>query len=493
MAHINLIPGEQGVRMSTLSPKYLHTNSTSHTWPFSAVAELVDNAYDPDVEASQLWIDIERYGFEQCLTFTDNGAGMDSLKLHKMLSFGFCEKVAKKDHLPVGHYGNGFKSGSMRLGKDAIIFTKQEDSRSVGFLSQTYLNAVKAQTILVPIVSWDEHKNILLYPRSLVSVVEVISRILENGFNNISKLLCCLLNSYINMVQRADGDKALQDIIKYSLFKTKEDLLQQFSKICSITGTRIIVSHMRRTQEGKYEFDFRTDYTDIRIPDDVELESNKYKRQERQNHIPESDYSLKAYCSILYLRPRMQIILRGKKVRTTVIAKSLSKTEVDAYKPHGVANNLGVGVIGVIQCDYLQPTHNKQDFDYTKAYRSSMSALGSKLNDYWNEKKGRAQVNSNVVIPEPREVDLVLANILTHALLYSPRSVPDQLWVQCDNPECLKWRKLPPNVGTDNLPEKWYCVDHPEGKWRSCDVPEELEDETEESVQPYVKKQKKRL
>ena len=26
---------------------------------------------------------------------------------------------------------------------------------------------------------------------------------------------------------------------------------------------------------------------------------------------------------------------------------------------------LGVGVIGVIEADFLQPTHNKQDFDYT--------------------------------------------------------------------------------------------------------------------------------
>ena len=33
------------------------------------------------------------------------------------------------------------------------------------------------------------------------------------------------------------------------------------------------------------------------------------------------------------------------------------------------ANNLGVGVVGVIECDFLQPTHNKQDFDYTKMYR----------------------------------------------------------------------------------------------------------------------------
>ena len=29
----------------------------------------------------------------------------------------------------------------------------------------------------------------------------------------------------------------------------------------------------------------------------------------------------------------MQIMLRGKKVRTTVITKSLSKTEVDTYRP----------------------------------------------------------------------------------------------------------------------------------------------------------------
>ena len=35
----------------------------------------------------------------------------------------------------------------------------------------------------------------------------------------------------------------------------------------------------------------------------------------------------------------MQIILRGKKVRTTVITKSLSKTEVDYYRPSMRENN----------------------------------------------------------------------------------------------------------------------------------------------------------
>lgn len=31
----------------------------------------------------------------------------------------------------------------------------------------------------------------------------------------------------------------------------------------------------------------------------------------------------------------------------------------------------GVGVIGVIECNFLKPAHNKQDFEYTKEYRYS--------------------------------------------------------------------------------------------------------------------------
>ena len=33
-------------------PKFLHSNSTSHVWPFGAIAELIDNAMDPDANAT---------------------------------------------------------------------------------------------------------------------------------------------------------------------------------------------------------------------------------------------------------------------------------------------------------------------------------------------------------------------------------------------------------------------------------------------------------
>ena len=44
-----------------------------------------DNAYDPDVSASHLWIDKEIVKGKICLTFTDNGKGMDLEHLLKML------------------------------------------------------------------------------------------------------------------------------------------------------------------------------------------------------------------------------------------------------------------------------------------------------------------------------------------------------------------------------------------------------------------------
>uniref|UniRef100_A0A8D1MS51 MORC family CW-type zinc finger 3 n=1 Tax=Sus scrofa TaxID=9823 RepID=A0A8D1MS51_PIG len=413
-----------GIRLSALCPKFLHTNSTSHTWPFSAVAELIDNAYDPDVNAKQIWIDKTVINDHVCLTFTDNGNGMTSDKLHKMLSFGFSDKVTMNGHVPVGLYGNGFKSGSMRLGKDAIVFTKNGESMSVGFLSQTYLEVIKAEHVVVPIVAFSKDRQI---------------------------------------INSTESKASLAAILEHSLFSTEQKLLAELDAIMSTKGTRIII------------------------------------------------WNLRAYCSILYLKPRMQIILRGQKVKTQLVSKSLAYIERDIYRPkfltnrtvritfgfncrnkdhYGImmyhnnrlikayekvgcqlrANNMGVGVVGIIDCYFLKPTHNKQDFDYTNEYRLTVTALGDKLNDYWNEMK----VKKNAEYPLNLPVEEI-------------EKRPDQNWVQCDS--CLKWRKLPD--GIDQLPEKWYCSNNPDPQFRNCDVPEEPEDE--DLVHPtYEKTYKKK-
>uniref|UniRef100_A0A1A8IWA9 MORC family CW-type zinc finger 3b n=1 Tax=Nothobranchius kuhntae TaxID=321403 RepID=A0A1A8IWA9_NOTKU len=199
---------DRGVPLSTLSPKFLHTNSTSHTWPFSAIAELIDNAYDPDVSAKQFWIDKTIVNEKLCLTFVDNGNGLNHETLHKMLSFGYSDKVAVNGLEPIGIYGNGFKSGAMRLGKDAIVFSRSSSTSCVGMLSQSYLEMIKANQIIVPIVCF-EKKN-------------------SDQFS-----------------VRKEHEASLRDILRYSLFNTKEELLAEIDAIHmpgsqQETGTRII-------------------------------------------------------------------------------------------------------------------------------------------------------------------------------------------------------------------------------------------------------------
>ena len=55
-------------------------------------------------------------------------------------------------------YGNGFKSGSMRLGKDAIVLSKSNNDLCVGMLSQTYLEKIEAKHIAVPIISFNRQE-----------------------------------------------------------------------------------------------------------------------------------------------------------------------------------------------------------------------------------------------------------------------------------------------------------------------------------------------
>ncbi|XP_034042543.1 LOW QUALITY PROTEIN: MORC family CW-type zinc finger protein 3a [Thalassophryne amazonica] len=467
----------RGVPLSTLCPKFLHSNSTSHTWPFSAIAELVDNAYDPDVKAKQFWIDRTEIKGEECLSFMDNGNGLNNETMHKMLSFGYSDKVAANGVEPIGIYGNGFKSGSMRLGRDAIVFSKSKMTSCVGMLSQTYLEHIGATQIIVPIVSFEEKGN--------------------------------------KYMVKEEHKASLQDILRYSPFNTEAELLAEIQAIGShqfqtkATGTRIIIWNLRRTTSGTTEFDFGTDRYDVRIPSDVYEELNSDQNTERaRSYIPESEFSLRAYCSILYLKPRMQIIIRGQKVKSQLIAKSLAHIRKDHYKPiflnkripitfgyntkskdqYGVmmyhknrlikayervgcqikANNKGVGVIGVIECNFLEPTHNKQNFMENDKYRKTITSLCIKLEEYWNEiRHVRNREDPDSTIP-----------------LEDTMKRPDQNWVQCD--DCLQWRKLPDGIDFSRLPDKWFCRMNPDPHFRSCHVPEEPEDSDDD--QPSYRK-----
>ncbi|KAI7725956.1 hypothetical protein M8C21_000919, partial [Ambrosia artemisiifolia] len=136
-----------------------------------------------------------------------------------------------------------------------------------------------------------------------------------------------------------------------------------------------------------------------------------------------------AYLSILYLKlpEAFCIALRGKVVLYHNTATDLKHHEFIRYKPqrdgskegpvittigflkeaphvkvHGfniyhkrrlilpylpvicASNNKGRGVVGVLEADFIQPTHSKQDFEKTNVYQKLVTRLKEMTVEYWD-------------------------------------------------------------------------------------------------------------
>jgi hypothetical protein len=75
---------------------------------FGAIAELLDNAVDAGAKTLSISELCDSESNEPyALVFQDDGKGMSLGELHRMMSFGHCDK-GESD---IGKYGNGFKSG----------------------------------------------------------------------------------------------------------------------------------------------------------------------------------------------------------------------------------------------------------------------------------------------------------------------------------------------------------------------------------------------
>ncbi|KAF2543624.1 hypothetical protein F2Q68_00028767 [Brassica cretica] len=140
-------------------PKFLHSNATSHKWAFGAIAELLDNAVD-EIQNGATFVKIDKIDIAKdnspALVFQDDGAGMDPHGIRKCMSLGYS---SKKSNTTIGQYGNGFKTSTMRLGADAIVFTRStrggKSTQSIGLLSYTFLRRTGQDDVIVPMIDID--------------------------------------------------------------------------------------------------------------------------------------------------------------------------------------------------------------------------------------------------------------------------------------------------------------------------------------------------
>ncbi|KAL0735997.1 hypothetical protein Bca4012_012207 [Brassica carinata] len=362
-------------------PQFLHANATSHKWALGALAELLDNSLD-----------------EVC-----NGA------TYVHVNSATNEKDGKSSILIVED-GNGFKTSTMRLGADAIVFSRcrgtngNKTTQSIGMLSYTFLYETRKCEAIVPTVDFELVDN---------AWKEVTYNSTDEWFDN------------------------LETIVKWSPYSSQQQLFDQFDHL-EEQGTRIVIYNLWEDDEGKLELDFDTDPHDIQLRGVNRDEKNieMARKYPNSRHFLTYRHSLRSYVSILYLRlpPNFKIILRGEEVEHHSLLDDMMLTEEKTYRPvrsvecssieemvadlklgfvkdahHHIdiqgfnvyhknrlikpfwrvwnaAGSDGRGVIGLVEANFIQPAHNKQGFERTAVLAKLENRLLSYQKTYWSSR-----------------------------------------------------------------------------------------------------------
>ncbi|CAN1190567.1 Protein MICRORCHIDIA 2 [Linum perenne] len=360
-------PASGELEHARVHPKFLHSNATSHKWAFGAIAELLDNAVD-EIPNGASFVRVDKVEISKdkspALLFLDDGGGMNPEGIRKCMSLGYSSKKSKTT---IGQYGNGFKTSTMRLGADVIVFSRAtyggKETQSVGLLSYTFLRKTGQDDVVVPMIDFDISGH---WAEPIV-------------FSSLD-----------------DWSSNLKIILEWSPFSSKEELLEQFDAIGK-HGTKILIYNLWLNDEGVYELSF---------DDDDE-----------------------AYASVLYLRKftNFKIILRGKPVEQYIIAEHLLSPKKVIYKPQvatamneavihttlgfvpeaplpvfgfsvyhknrlirpywkvtSEGSTKGQGVVGVLEANFIEPAHDKQDFERSVIFIRLEMKLRQILMEYWN-------------------------------------------------------------------------------------------------------------
>ncbi|XP_077627937.1 MORC family CW-type zinc finger protein 1 [Crocuta crocuta] len=245
---------------------FIHANSTTHSFLFGALAELLDNARDAGAARLDVFsVDNEKLQGGFMLCFLDDGCGMSPEEASDIIYFGTSKKRSSTLKF-IGQYGNGLKSGSMRIGKDFILFTKKEETMTCVFFSQTFCETEGLSEVVVPLPSW-------------------LTRTRESVTDDPQKF-----------------STELSVIFKYSPFRNEAELMQQFDVIYGKCGTLLVVYNLKLLLSGEPELDIKTDKEDILLAGALE-------------DFPER-WSFRAYTSVLYFEPQMRIFIQAKRVKT---------------------------------------------------------------------------------------------------------------------------------------------------------------------------------
>ncbi|KAL1371553.1 hypothetical protein AAHE18_01G141400 [Arachis hypogaea] len=367
-------------------PLFLHSNATSHKWAFGAIAELLDNAVD-EIQNGATYVIVDRISNPKdkspALLIQDDGGGMDPEAMRRCMSFGFSDK----SKFAIGQYGNGFKTGTMRLGADVIVFSRHLNNgiltQSIGLLSYTYMMQTQLDRIVVPMVHYQINTS-------------------SGSFG--------ILNDQEHFISN------LSIMLRWSPFTSEIELLKQLDEI-GCHGTKIIIYNLWFNDDSNLELDFDFDTEDICIAGDIKKEVDALSSWETLNE--------------QHTANRLRYSLRSAVVTTIGFVKEAPEVNVHGFNIYhknrlilpywqvvSYLRSRGRGVVGVLKADFIQPTHNKQDFERTSLFAKLEHRLKEMTWEYWDchcqllgyqKNRPKSQVPIDTLPPKPPGFEIPVA------------------------------------------------------------------------------------
>lgn len=268
-----------------LTTQFLESNASTHESVFGAIAEIVDNAYDSG--AKKLEIDVAHPEEDSTmqggyyLILRDYGCGMTASEIMNVIAYGWSNKNDNPDM--IGMYGNGLKSGSMRVANDCLILSKKNQECSALMISQTFIKT--------PDPNFDNPDNEVICPAPTWKVITSESGEVEKT---------PIFNEKNDRTKEEEKHQMEVDLIlQYSPFKTLDDLLAEFDAIDGSSGTCIYLYQLQLNERGEPELSI----------DSCEQGEDIHELGDQE------EKSLKSFLSNLYLKPKMEIYLRNAQIR----------------------------------------------------------------------------------------------------------------------------------------------------------------------------------
>ncbi|XP_066163958.1 protein MICRORCHIDIA 4 isoform X9 [Oryza sativa Japonica Group] len=337
---------DSGMDHIRVHPRFLHSNATSHKWALGAFAELLDNSLD-EVANGATYVNIDmlenKKDGTRMVSVEDDGGGMDPDKMWHCMSLGYSAKSKVKD--TIGQYGNGFKTSTMRLGADVLVLSRscgnggRRRTQSIGMLSYTFLRETRKDDIIVPMIDYEKGQQ---YWKRMMRTTSI------------------------------DWQTSLATIIEWSPYSSEAELLQEsyasilYLRVPSVfqmilRGKEIEHHNIIGDMMMKNHVIYKPVMTDG-FPRDIDVKITNAK-----HHIPIQGFNV--YHKNRLIKPFWRV-----------------------WALPGIQ---GRGVIGVLEVNFVEPAHDKQDFERTNSLARLEARLNLMQKKYWSDNCHRIGYGGN--------------------------------------------------------------------------------------------------